>query len=300
MFLPVIPRFMKLVCVALPVLLIISSTDAQPGLAAFPYDLSSPNRRVQLPPVLNEVSGLTDIDNGRVACVQDEIGVVFIYDLEEEAIVQELPFDSVGDFEGLTYTDSAMYVLRSDGRLSEYRPFTLQGDKGRVTHTDFQLPSRNNEGLCSDPQTGLLLISAKSKEKGAEGNDRSIYAYNPMTRQYMSEPAYRINMSQLEYEVRKRKLYREATSPKGKPKPFQFRPSSLCIYPPTGNLVVMSAVDFMVCVFNRQGDVVHVQRLNPELFPQAEGITITPDGKLIITSEGAGGAPSLSVFFPEE
>jgi len=37
-----------------------------------------------LPAVLKEVSGISHIDDSRIACIQDEVGVIFIYDLEKK------------------------------------------------------------------------------------------------------------------------------------------------------------------------------------------------------------------------
>ena len=43
------------------------------------YDLNKPSAIAVLPDTLHEVSGLTDIDDHTVACIQDENGVLFFY-----------------------------------------------------------------------------------------------------------------------------------------------------------------------------------------------------------------------------
>ncbi len=49
------------------------------GETTFDYNLNKPDVHNDLPPVLNEVSGITNIDSSHVACVQDELGTVYIY-----------------------------------------------------------------------------------------------------------------------------------------------------------------------------------------------------------------------------
>ncbi len=41
------------------------------------YDINSPDKVFKLPPILNEISGLTEIDNNHIACTQDELGIIF-------------------------------------------------------------------------------------------------------------------------------------------------------------------------------------------------------------------------------
>jgi hypothetical protein len=64
---------------------------------------------------LVEISGLTDVDGKTVACFQDELGDVFIYDLENCTVIEQISFEGPGDFEGLTRMGNDMFALRSDG-----------------------------------------------------------------------------------------------------------------------------------------------------------------------------------------
>ena len=55
----------------------------------FEYNLSKPTKSFVLPTALNEISGITTLSQNEIACVQDEIGTIFIYDLTKEAIIKE-------------------------------------------------------------------------------------------------------------------------------------------------------------------------------------------------------------------
>lgn len=147
-----------------------STSNAQ---STFKYDLDKPVVQYQLPEILNEISGLTDIDSTHVACVQDELGIIFIYNFRSGKIVSQHRFDSIGDFEGLTYTKNALYILRSDGRLTEWNHFP--SNRNSLNHYLLSLLTSNNEGLCFDQHHNRLLIAAKSKPLNKEGKIRKIY-----------------------------------------------------------------------------------------------------------------------------
>ncbi|MBE0639548.1 MAG: SdiA-regulated domain-containing protein [Bacteroidales bacterium] len=265
------------------------------GQTVFQYDLSQPDLVHQLPPILNEVSGLTNIDNNHVALIQDELGIVFLYDFSEGKIVSQHQFESTGDFEGLAYADNKMYILRSDGRLTEWNNFPDQAKS--VKHYDLNLPTSNNEGLCYDPKHNRVLIAAKSKpDHGYEKSRRLIYAFDLLTRKLLNKPLYSLNVDRLAEKAHSLGIEQSNLTEKGKQKPFNFRPSSLAIHPLTGDLYIISAVDFLMVVMNPSGKIIHMEPLEPERFPQAEGLTFLPDGTMIITSEAAGKVPTLQVF----
>jgi uncharacterized protein YjiK len=144
----------------------------------FAYHLAKPDLQHELPEILNEVSGLTDIDASHVACVQDELGMVFIYNIKEGKITSEHLFEAAGDFEGLTYTGDTIFILRSDGRLTEWSDF--QSNSNRFTHHELPLFTKDNEGLGYDPKHNRILIAAKSKphRNHGEKSERFIYSFD--------------------------------------------------------------------------------------------------------------------------
>ena len=83
----------------------------------FPYKLSKPDKKIILPNVLLEISGLSWIGNDQLACIQDEDGVIFIYDLRKEAIADQYEFGEDGDYEGIEIIGDDAWVLKSNGNL---------------------------------------------------------------------------------------------------------------------------------------------------------------------------------------
>lgn len=261
------------------------------------YNLNLPNKKLELPPILNEISGLTDIDSTHVACVQDEIGTVFIYNFIIDSIIAEHRFDSVGDFEGLTYTGKTLFILRSDGRFTEWKNFNSQTGAGKIAHSKLSLLTANNEGLCFDKKNNRLLIAAKSKPINHDSeSERFIYEFNLSKKQLKNKPVYSINTDELGIIAEKFNIQQHSVSEKGKIKPFNFRPSSIAVHPHTSDIYVISAADKLLLIMDTDGKILHIEQLNPDLFAKAEGITFLHDGTMIITNEAAGNVPTLLIY----
>src|SRR4030042_4300973 len=96
------------------------------------YNLSAPDASFILPDVLHEISGLSNIDATSVACIQDEKGIVFIYDIVKKEIKNQFNFSIDGDYEGIARVDKTLYILRSDGAL-----FEISDHEPKVFYLDY-------------------------------------------------------------------------------------------------------------------------------------------------------------------
>jgi uncharacterized protein YjiK len=261
-----------------------------------PYDLQKPDFTYLLPLELSEVSGLTDIDSSRVACVADELGIIYTYNFRVGKVESTCSFDTIGDFEGLTYTGKYLFALRSDGRLTNLRGFPSK--KIKPKHYNLKLLTIDNEGLCHDAANDQILIAAKSKPADRERKDeRFIYAWNISDEALAGDPLYRVNTENLAIRAAEAGIVQTDTTIKGKTKPFNFRPSSLAVHPITDEIYILSAEDFLLVVMNRSEEIVNVTKLDEELFPKAEGITFLRNGTMIITSEAIDKPAKLSGFY---
>ncbi len=265
------------------------------GETTFNYNLDTPDVQNVLPDILNEVSGLTDIDSSHVACVQDELGTIFIYNFISGKIVSQHLFDTYGDFEGLTYTGEAIFILRSDGRLTEWNDF--KSDLANIKHYKLPLLTANNEGLCYDKKHNRILIAAKSTPLDHDKkSERFIYSFDISKKTLLEKPLYSLNTGQLAIKAQKFNIPTYSTTKKGKKKPFNFRPSSLAVHPLSDDIYIISATDKLLLVINRKGEVIQMKELESERFTKAEGITFLHDGTMIITNEAAGKVPTLLVY----
>ncbi len=266
------------------------------------YDFTSPDRREILPGILHEISGLTYIDSTTFACIQDEKGVVFIYDLKENAIKKQFTFFSKGDYEGIARVEDTIYVLRSDGTLIEISDY--KSDNVIVTPYPTYIPMRNNEGLCYDRTNNRLLIAGKENAgKGdAIKNKKFIYGFDLKTKSLLPEPVYTFDIGSLkEFAVGYGIDLPLKEKKKKKVKSFRqvllFRPSAICFHPLTDDLYILSSEDHLLFVFDRSGNIDKIVSLNPGMFVQPEGITFLENGDLLISNEGQSKSPATLLRF---
>ncbi len=77
----------------------------------------------ELPSDLKEVSGIAYIKDIKLACVQDEIGKIFIYNTDSKKVEKEIEFAGVGDYEGITVVNTTAYIIRADGNIFEVQNY---------------------------------------------------------------------------------------------------------------------------------------------------------------------------------
>lgn len=260
------------------------------------YDLKSPDLRYLLPAVLHEISGITVIDTSTIAAIQDENGVLFFFDLEKGSVRRHFFFHADGDYEGIARVGKTIYVLRSDAVLYEIPDY----EEGEFTRTYYRLglPAAESEGLCYDSGNNRLLIAPKSNIEDAKKSRRVVYGFDLKKKKLIEKPVIKFDLS----EIRK---YAEDYLPdltvpgkKKAKKEFQIelRPSAIAIHPLTNRLYVISAIEKLLFVFNMEGSVEHIERFDPQLFNQPEGITFLDNGDMLISNEGGAGRATLLRF----
>jgi uncharacterized protein YjiK len=265
------------------------------------YNLNKPSKILIMPDTLKEVSGLTIIDSTTFACIQDENGILFIYDIATNKIKDQIPFHIDGDYEGITKVDSSIFILRSDGTLFEIANY--QAIDFNVTSYQTGIPANNNEGLCYDKANNRLLIACKGKiGKGSAFKDkRVIYGFDLSKKQLSREPIFDFDMQAVKEFAIKNKIDLPSKTRKKNgqqiTEPFiKFRTSAICIHPKTKQLFLLSASDYLLFVFNSDGTLMQLEKLNYEIFNKAEGISFFENGDMLITNEGQNKCPTMLRF----
>ncbi len=269
------------------------------GINAIGYDLNNPVETIILPPVLSEISGITLIDSSIVACIQDENGIVFFYDLKRKEISKYFTFHGNGDYEDITYTNEKIYVLRSDAVLFEINDFTDSDNVGEIKLKE--IPHDEFEGLCYDRWNKRLLIAPKDKaDKDAEvETKRGIYGFNLTGKQLIKKPVINFKLSSIKKFASEDKNFNEEKEGKKDKKDepdIKFKPSAIGIHPVNGDLFVLSAEDQLMFVFNMKGNIKNIFKLDPYLFNMPEGITFFENGDMLISNEGDNLRPTLLRF----
>lgn len=275
-------------------------TDLPGGISPgeIDYDLSAPGRVYILPASLHEISGITEVDASSIACVQDEHGIIFIYDINRNQITRQFFFAAEGDYEGIARVDNTLFVLRSDEVLAEIVNF--RSDKlDRRAHM-VNIPGKDTEGLCYDKNNNRLLIAPKviPDDKSGNKDKRFIYGFDLATKSLIKEPVISFDIKTIERFVLDNNIKVPMKGKKGEEKKpdIKMQISAIGIHPVTNRLFVISGPERILFVFDIKGNIKYLERLDRDLFPQPEGITFMKNGDMYISSEGVKKPANLVRF----
>ena len=128
-------------------------------------------------------------------------------------------------------------------------------------------------------------VGKKSENK----NKRVIYGFNLRTKKLVEEPVFIIDLSDIKKFAfeNKIKVPMDKDKKKDEKKPIiEFRASAIGIHPITNKLFVLSGMERLLFVFNMNGEIEYMEKLDSDLFKQAEGITFLKNGDMLISNEG--------------
>ena len=257
------------------------------------YDLANPTKKILLHYNLEEISGLSLVENGQLACVQDELGRVYFYDLSEKKITSSIKFGRNGDYEGVEFINGTIYVTESDGTLHHFDPAAANGGRVQATIVKTPLTIQNNvEGLGFLPSARKLLIACKGNA-GIEGNKvkgKAVYAYDLDENRFEKQPFLTLTKGDVTDFITKNPDNYDIDKAPG------FKPSGIAVHPETNQIYLLNSAGKLLIILNVKGEIQDLAVLNPKLFRQPEGICFAPNGDLYIANEGAGGRGYILTF----
>ena len=227
-----------------------------------------------MPKQLLEISGLSYIDDNRFACVQDELGTIFIYNIASSSIEKEISFGGVGDYEGLAVVGETVWVLRADGKLFEVNNITAVKPVVKEYSTHLTI-KQDSEGLCYDRKNNRLLIAIKGAEPDA-ADYKGIYAFDLASKKMNQEPVFKINLLHEVFE----------SNSSGKKKKGVINPSGIAIHPISGDMYIVDGRNSKLLITAATGSIKNLYQLNNNEFAQPEGISFNSPGDLFIANEG--------------
>ncbi|MFC4689895.1 SdiA-regulated domain-containing protein [Dokdonia genika] len=234
----------------------------------------------RLPKILGEVSGIAWLSENEIACVQDEDGIIFIYHLKADKIIEQIPFAGSGDYEGIAIYNNDAYVMRSDGVIYEILRFRESDKKISKLQTPFSAKN-NMETLVLDAKNQHLITAPKDRDL-EDDSFKGLYHIPLDTKKMNRQPTIRINMNDVAFKsYLKKKVYRT------------FSPSDVAIHPKTGQYYVLEGINPKLVILDKNGTILKVYELDKKSFAQPEGITFSPDGTLYISTEGKGGDAAI-------
>jgi uncharacterized protein YjiK len=236
--------------------------------------------RWELPSMLREVSGIEYLGNARFACIQDELGTIFIYNTASGKIEKEIPFSGPGDFEGIALAGSTAYAVQSDGKIFEVQHYNEA--KPVVKQYATSLTAKHNvEGFAYDKDNNRLLLAIKGEDPNSS-TYKGVYAFDLRSKQLATAPIVKIDLTDPIFgEVKEKK--RKNT----------FQPSEIEIHPVTKDLYILEGVNPKLLVMDAKGTKKKLYTMQRSDFPQAEGLAFTSNGDLFISNEGRDGVATI-------
>lgn len=244
-----------------------------------------------MPKELKEISANVFVDDVRMACIQDNDGIIYIYNLQTENIDEQIPFADKGDYEGLALVRNIYYVLRSDGVLFEVQP--QKGKAPLVKTYETPLKAENEtESVCFDNDNNRLLVAVKTKDLH-EKDKKGIYAFDLTTKQ-MSTTAVVYIESKVGIDDN------EENNGKGRKKKKEkavIKPSDIAIQPSTKDFYILDGPSARLFITDAKGNIKSRFELDRNILPQPEGICFSKSGDIYISSEANKNKHGMIVKF---
>jgi uncharacterized protein YjiK len=236
---------------------------------------------IKLPIELNEISGIDFYakDSG-IFAINDEIGLLYkIFLRGNEPVIEKWKFSSSGDFEDIVMHEGKFYVLKSNGNIFIY---TLNdNEKTNLQQVDFPVKKNEFESLYYDSVINKLVLICKDCDSDKK-KFLTTYSFNMQTNQF-AENNFRINVKKIDTLTGMQKI--------------KLKPSAATLNPLTGQLFIISSINKLLVLADKNGNPESSYFLNPVIFKQPEGITFTPWGTMIISNEAADiGVAELLVY----
>ncbi len=251
-----------------------SPVDNPPG-----YDLQSP-AIVKLPLQLDEISGLSYYTKDKsVFAISDEKEFLFKITAYPSLQIKTWKFSGIADFEDIVLLDSTFYILQSNGNMH-----IVNFASGTVSTREIKFLFTGKmefEAMFYDSTAGKLLIVCKDCEDDKK-KQMSMYSFDPQ------QNAFTDSVTSLDVSP----LFK-----KKKEKSFHFKASAAAVHPLTGELYVISAINSLLIIFDKNRLIKSFHTLNTGNFKQPEGMTFTENGTMIISNESAqAGVANLLLF----
>jgi len=238
------------------------------------YDASQ-KQTVVLDKELLEISGMFWLSNGTIAAINDEDGKVFIVD-PEDGDFHTRKFGRKRDYEDIAQLDTFYFVLESNGNIHRV-PINV-----KHVEQEFEFPRDKRiefESIYLDANNQLILLSKEQREskKGVLA-----YRFDPVTLQYSDTPVFAIKWKDIRNELKNNNA--------------DFKPSAAAIHPHKKTLFIIASVGKAILEVTLDGKVLAAYHLNPDQFPQPEGITFAGNGDMYISNEGVDGKATILKF----
>jgi uncharacterized protein YjiK len=246
------------------------------------YDMNKPEK-MELGKELNEISGISyNKNDSDLLAISDSKKKIFEIVLKKHKL-RDYTGDVVGpdqDLEDLVNMEDAVYLLSSKGVIYQV---PVGDDTTVMGNYPFWSKGKNDfETLYYDPTVNGLIMMCKTCHDDKGKQVRSAYRFDLDTKKFDSLAFYSIHTNDVKSMV--------------KDDDAKFDPSAAAIHPINKRLYILSSAGNLLVIADTRGKLIEAYHLNPDKFPQAEGIAFAPNGDMFISNEGSSGKSTLQIF----
>ena len=222
-------------------------------------------RKWEMPKELEEISGFSFIDDDKVACIEDEHGIIYIYNLKNEEIEKEVEFNADDDYEAIALIKNTAYVLESDGIIYEVQNYLTDPKT-----TEYKLDidhSVNFEGLCVDPKSGNLLMI--TKEEDSKNDVKNVYSFDVKSKKFKMKHVYVLRTEKGMLDDEKK----------------EYHPSAININPLNGDFYILDGRHPRLLILDSKFEPSRIIDFDEGDLEQPEGLAFSKNGTLYISNE---------------
>ena len=246
------------------------------------YNLNKPEV-IRLPLELDEISGLAfSVKDNTLFAINDERGFLYKIRPTQSDNIERWQFSTGGDYEDVVLLPPFFFVMNSKGGFTVFRFAQGTADLAQT----FLIPPPEEggnefESCWWEPRLERILMLCKDCKSDTRDSS-TIFALDPKTSTWSLAPIG-INTNEIATLLNEQDI--------------RFKPSAAALHPITGELYMVSAVNKLLVVASRRGNVKNVYKLDPSRFKQPEGIAFSPAGTLFISNEAADvGVANILVY----
>jgi len=240
--------------------------------------------KMELGKVLNEISGIAyDSATNTILAISDSKAKIFELHLKKQKLkdLTDKIVEPDSDLEDIVKVGSSAYVLSSKGIIYEV-PLDRKDSLGVKAYPFWSTEQNDFETIYYDPSAGGLIMLCKTCASDKGKQMRSAYRFDLVKHQFDSAAYYTINTADV------KKLVQNDDA--------KFDPSAAAIHPVNKRLYILSSASNLLVIADNRGKVIEGYNLNPDNFPQAEGIAFAPNGDMYISNEAKYGKATLQIF----
>lgn len=225
---------------------------------------------------LLEISGMFYLPDTRIAAINDEDGKIFLIN-STTGDFTVTKFGRKRDYEDIVMVGDYYYVLESNGNIHRV-PVAIAN-----TEEEFEFPRDKKiefESLYYDPTIQKLVLVSKEQRETKKGVITYTFALDSL--QFSDS---------ILYEIRRKAIHEHL-----KDNNADFKPSAAAIHPVLRKLFIVASVGKAMLQCSLDGKIEAAWQLNPDQFPQPEGLTFAPNGDMFLSNEGVNGKGTILKF----